>query len=611
MEAHLLTEHACEDRHAKALCHGLAEDGEAAVGDCGPDEGTDADDHESQGHLLQVGPHLLLVCLEEATHRADQSNRAHRHRGAVDHGTKDGRNEERPLRPVVAQQSSHGDLVILRDVFLAIRFCILLPLHTLGLRLAGIRGGAPHDVLRSLFIADGGRILLFILCFVGGFLRSNQGIVGALLLHQGRMLAMFHQGPTAQHVNEVGVAHCTEAVGNAHNPQAIGRVRADTVDGGLDHLLGGVVKSTGRLVQEEEGRLLKKGPGNGDALLLTSGQLAATATDEGVVFLGQAVDKAELSVIAGLHEVLLAGGRVALHDVVADGAGEKNRLLAHIADATPQGRDLEVCHVLAVHQHGPGVRVVEPLQQSHHRGLPRAGLTDHRDLLPTLDAKGQPVQDLDIGASWIGEVHILEIELLDFADVLALVIQAALDVGLVLQGAEEATGSRLRCLHGLEARVQVANHEASDEDAEEDGHDRAGLPKLSGGWVQLFVVPQGHAEPEGQAVSQEDDHHGVAHACTDLEAIPHPSTACLHQGSRELLQFAVLAAESHYGSHGGQALLHHGRSLGIPALRLVLDLLDGFSHEGGADAHKGQNGAHHQCDEPTHSEGTAEATKEG
>ena len=48
MEAHLLAEHAGEDRHPEPLRHGLPEDREAAVGHRGAHEGAHADDHEDE-----------------------------------------------------------------------------------------------------------------------------------------------------------------------------------------------------------------------------------------------------------------------------------------------------------------------------------------------------------------------------------------------------------------------------------------------------------------------------------------------------------------------------------------------------------------------------------
>lgn len=88
-------------------------------------------------------------------------------------------------------------------------------------------------------------------------------------------------------------------------------------------------------------------------------------------------------------------------------------------------------------------------------------------------------------------------------------------------------------------------HEAPDENAEENGHDISRVPRLAGGWVELIIVAQGHAKPEGQAIAEEDDHHGVAHAQTNLEAIAHtawpstePSTNHNHQPSFQHLSIA-------------------------------------------------------------------------
>mmetsp|Transcript_57935 Transcript_57935/g.137988 ORF Transcript_57935/g.137988 Transcript_57935/m.137988 type:complete len:367 (-) Transcript_57935:1365-2465(-) len=365
MEANLLAEHGGEDVHTKPLSHGLTQDGEAAVGDGGAQQAAHSDDDKQQRHELQVGTHLLLVRLVEGVHGAHQGHGAHGHRRAGHQGTQHRGHEEGPLGPVVTEEPSHGHLVGSGDLPLPVGFSLLLPPHALGLGLPGVCGGALG--VQGLVARHRGHFhRLFRIRLVDRLLCRDQGVVGALLLHETCMAPLLHQLAAAEDINEVRTAHCTQAVGNTHNTQTISRTCTDAVDGGLDHLLRSIIQSAGGLIQEEERGLLQQSPGNCDALLLASRKLTPGTTHKGVVLLGQRVNKAKLGIGTDLGEVFLTCRRVTLHDVVVDGAGKKNRLLSHVANAPSQRRHFKISHALAIHQYFSGVRVIEALQQSHN-----------------------------------------------------------------------------------------------------------------------------------------------------------------------------------------------------------------------------------------------------
>ena len=75
LETHLLTEHGGQNGHAQTLCHGLAQDGEAAMGNGASNKATHCNQDEDDAHPLQVLPHLLFL-FEETFHGSYQSNGA-------------------------------------------------------------------------------------------------------------------------------------------------------------------------------------------------------------------------------------------------------------------------------------------------------------------------------------------------------------------------------------------------------------------------------------------------------------------------------------------------------------------------------------------------------
>ncbi len=73
-------------------------------------------------------------------------------------------------------------------------------------------------------------------------------------------------------------------------------------------------------------------------------------------------------------------GRVE-REVVQDVAREEKQVLLYEADDRAQVAGRELPDVDAVHRDAPPLRVVEPEQQAHDRGLPRPGVAHQRDRL--------------------------------------------------------------------------------------------------------------------------------------------------------------------------------------------------------------------------------------
>ena len=65
----------------------------------------------------------------------------------------------------------------------------------------------------------------------------------------------------------------------------------DVVERLLDRRLGAAVERAGRLVEDQDRRVLEQGAGDGDALLLAAGELEAALADHRLVAVGQLHDE--------------------------------------------------------------------------------------------------------------------------------------------------------------------------------------------------------------------------------------------------------------------------------------------------------------------------------
>jgi hypothetical protein len=110
-----------------------------------------------------------------------------------------------------------------------------------------------------------------------------------------------------------------------------------------------------------------------------------------------------------LLDLVVARVEPAVPDVLADGAGEQQRLLQHDAALATHGGDRQVPQVDAVEQHPAVRRVDQPGQQAHQRRLARAGRADQGDQGPG----GRDEADAAQRALAVGvvEVHPLEADL--------------------------------------------------------------------------------------------------------------------------------------------------------------------------------------------------------
>ena len=154
-----------------------------------------------------------------------------------------------------------------------------------------------------------------------------------------------------------------EAVGD-HQRGAAG---GDHAHGLVDLGLAGEVEVGGGLVEQQDRRVDHLGPGEGEELALARRQRLALLADDVEVAAGQRGDDVVGTDDAG-RGLDLGIGRVgpAVREVVADGAGEEERLLGHHAELVAVLAQVEVADVV------PSTRTRPPSRRSSGRRASRA-----------------------------------------------------------------------------------------------------------------------------------------------------------------------------------------------------------------------------------------------
>ena len=102
---------------------------------------------------------------------------------------------------------------------------------------------------------------------------------------------------------------------------------------GLDGLFRMGVERRGRLVEQQDGRVLEDGPGNRHPLFLAAGQLQPPLADPGVVAVRQPDDEVvDMGHAGRLLDFVFCGFRTAVGDVVEDRVVEQHGVLRNDAD---------------------------------------------------------------------------------------------------------------------------------------------------------------------------------------------------------------------------------------------------------------------------------------
>ena len=173
----------------------------------------------------------------------------------------------------------------------------------------------------------------------------------------------------------------------------------------FEHLvLAVLVQRGGGLVEDDHRRVAQQRAGDPDALPLAAGQAHALGAELGVVALGEGLDELVRRGRLGGVDDLVRGGVRAVGDVLADGAGEEDRVLQDDRDLVAQPGCRAVADVAAVDGDGALCGVVEAGDEGRQGRLPGAAGAGQREALAGGDGEADVVQRAALVAVLEGDV---------------------------------------------------------------------------------------------------------------------------------------------------------------------------------------------------------------
>src|SRR5690606_23966727 len=120
------------------------------------------------------------------------------------------------------------------------------------------------------------------------------------------------------------------------------------------------VEGAGGFVEDEDGRVLEKGAGDGDALALSAGKAGSAFADEGLVAVGKVSDElVDVGLLRGGAHLGVGGVGTAEADVFGEGGVEERGGLGNERDAVAQFGLVRVAQVHAAEGDASGGRIVE------------------------------------------------------------------------------------------------------------------------------------------------------------------------------------------------------------------------------------------------------------
>ena len=148
-----------------------------------------------------------------------------------------------------------------------------------------------------------------------------------------------------QHQDGVAVGQRRQPVRHDHHGAAARHVRQVGVDQGLAFR----IERAGRLVQDQDARVVHQGAGDRQALPLAAGQVGRAFLDQRLIAVRQALDELRgAGQPGGMDRVRQRQAGAAGQDVFRDRAAEQEVLLQHHAEVAAQMRQVDVAQIDAV-----------------------------------------------------------------------------------------------------------------------------------------------------------------------------------------------------------------------------------------------------------------------
>ena len=139
-----------------------------------------------------------------------------------------------------------------------------------------------------------------------------------------------------------------------------------------DDGLGFQIHRAGRLIEDQDGSIFKKGAGKRDALTLSAREANTALADLSLVTRGQILDElVDVRRLRRGNNFLHAGSGPGVGDVFRDAAGKKNGVLGNNGGLIAQVRQFVIAKVRPVEKNAPFRRIVETQQKINECRLPR------------------------------------------------------------------------------------------------------------------------------------------------------------------------------------------------------------------------------------------------
>src|SRR5690242_8234705 len=161
------------------------------------------------------------------------------------------------------------------------------------------------------------------------------------------------------------------------------------IEGVLDLPFAGRVERRGRLVQDEDARVVEQDPGDGQALFLAAGQPVPALAHDRVVAVGKLHDSVvNVCRPGGFLDLGHGGGSTAVTDVGQNAVVEEVALLGHETDDGGQRCLADAPYVDAVNLDRTAGNVVQPRDQIADGGLAGPARADQRHELARIGFEG-------------------------------------------------------------------------------------------------------------------------------------------------------------------------------------------------------------------------------